>query len=255
MVIDDTSRAPATRAQALAARLEAEITERRLQAGDPFGTIEGWRASSGYARATVSEALRLLVDRGVIDVKPGRGGGVFVARTGPVVRLRHTLISVHGEATTLADAIAVREALEPVIVLDAARSRTAAQVRRLRTQLGRCERALDDHDAFIRAVWGLHEQIAAVTPNELLRAIYLSMMHIIDEGTEGARSADEAFEQVADDRGELEARSDDRAGRRDARAYREHRLAVHRELIDAIEAGDLERASRAAAAHAGEAAS
>ena len=30
------------------------------------------------ARASVSEALRLLVDRGVVDVRPGRGGGVFV---------------------------------------------------------------------------------------------------------------------------------------------------------------------------------
>lgn len=248
MVIDDVStRTPATRAQALAARLEAEIAERGLQAGDPFGTIEGWRVSSGYARATVSEALRLLVDRGVIDVKPGRGGGVFVARTGPVVRLRHTLISVHGEATTLADAIAVREALEPQLVLDAARSRTSAQVRRLRAQLGRCERALGDHDAFIREVWALHEQIAALTPNELLRAIYLSMMHIIDEGTERARSADEA-PGGAGDAGSAPETGDA------ARIYREHRLAVHRELVDAIESGDLERASRAAAAHAGEAA-
>ncbi len=246
MVIDDAAtRAPATRAQALAARLEAEIAERGLQPGDAFGTIEGWRASSGYARATVSEALRLLVDRGVVDVKPGRGGGVFVARTGPVVRLRHTLISVHGEATTVADAIAVREALEPLLVLDAARSRTAAQVRRLRTRLAALERALDDHDGFIRAVWGLHEQIAALSPNELLRAIYLSMMHIIDEGTERARSADELADAAV-------STAEPAA---EARAYREHRLAVHRELVDAIEAGDLAWASRAAAAHAGEAAS
>ncbi len=229
--------APVTRAQTLAARMESEIVERGLQPGDPFGTIEGWRARSGFARATVSEALRLLVDRGVIDVKPGRGGGVFIARTGPVVRLRHTLISVHGEATTVADAIAVREALEPLLVLDAARSRTAAQVRRLRTRLAALQRALDDHDGFIRAVWGLHEQIAAITPNELLRAIYLSMMHIIDDGTESARSADDAPGESA------------------PRAYREHRFEVHRELVDAIEAGDLERASRAAAAHSGEAAS
>ena len=38
-----------------------------------------------------------------------------------------------------------------------------------------------------------------------------------------------------------------------AEDYRQHRLAVHRELVDAIEAGDLERASRAVTAHAEEA--
>lgn len=225
--------APATRAQSLAATIERTIAAQGLQAGDPIGTIESWRASSGFARASVSEALRLLVDRGVVEIRPGRGGGVFVARTGPVVRLRHTLLSVHGEATTLADAIAIREALEPLLVLDAARSRTAAQVRRLRSQLGRLERALDDHDAFVRAVWALHEQIAAITPNEMLRAMYLAMMQVIGEHAERAESDAEAADQ--------------------AEGYRMHRLAVHRELVDAIDAGDLERASRAVIAHAAEA--
>ena len=225
--------APATRAQSLAATIERTIADEGLRAGDALGTIESWRASSGFARASVSEALRLLVDRGVVEIRPGRGGGVFVARTGPVVRLRHTLISVHGEATTLADAIAIRESLERLLVLDAARSRTTAEVRRLRTQLARLERALDEHDAFVRAVWALHEQIAAITPNEMLRAIYLTMMQVIGEHAEIAVSDAERPDQ--------------------AEGYRAHRLAVHRELVDAIDAGDLERASRAVIAHAEEA--
>ncbi len=224
--------APATRAQALAAAIEQSITDDRLGAGDPLGTIEQWRARSGFARATVSEAIRLLVDRGLAEIRPGRGGGVFVARTGPVVRLRHTLLSVHGEATTLADAIAIREALEPLVVLDAARSRTAAQARALRTQLGRVEAALDDHDAFIRSIWTLHEQIAAITPNEMLRAMYLAMMHVIGEHADRAVSDAARVEQ--------------------AEGYRAHRLAVHRELVDAIDAGDVARASTAVAAHAAE---
>lgn len=225
--------APTTRAQSLAATIERTIVEQKLQAGDPIGTIESWRARSGFARASVSEALRLLVDRGVVEVRPGRGGGVFVARTGPVVRLRHTLISVHGEATTLADAIAIRESLEPLLVADAARSRTAAQVRQLRRQLARLEAALGEHDAFVRAVWALHEQIAALTPNELLRAIYLTMMQVIGEHADRAVSDAERPDEAV--------------------SYREHRLAVHRELVDAIDAGDLERASRAVIAHAEEA--
>jgi DNA-binding FadR family transcriptional regulator len=225
--------APATRAQALAATIERTITEQGLQPGDTLGTIDSWRESSGFARASVSEALRLLVDRGLVEIRPGRGGGVFVARTGPVVRLRHTLISVHGEATTLADAIAIREALEPLLVLDAARSRTAAHAKTLRSTLARLESSLDDHDAFVRAIWALHERIAAITPNEMLRAIYLTMMHIISDQAEVAVS---------------DARDGD-----SAENYRAHRLEVHRELVDAIDAGDLERASRALAAHADEA--
>lgn len=222
--------APVTRAQSLAATIERSISTERLTAGDPLGTIEQWRERSGFARATVSEAVRLLVDRGMVEIRPGRGGGVFVAGTGPVVRLRHTLLSVHGEATTLADAIAIREALEPLVVLDATRSRTAAQARALRSQLGRLEAALDDHDAFLRAVWVLHEHIAAATPNEMLRAMYLAMMQVIGEHADRAVSDAELPDE--------------------AEGYRAHRLAVHRELVAAIDAGDVERASRAVTAHA-----
>ena len=219
--------APATRAQALAERMERQIADRRLTEGDAFGTIESWRESSGYARATVSEAVRLLVDRGVVRIRPGRGGGVFVARTGPVVRLRHTLLSVHGEATTLADAIAIREALEPLLVADAARSRSAADLRRLRAGLDELAGTLDDHDEFVRSNWRLHEAIAGISPNEMLHAIYLAMMQVIEEHAHRASS-------------------DSGAG---SAEYRRHRLAVHRELVDAIESRDLERARIAVEAH------
>lgn len=225
--------APATRAQSLAATIERHIVDARLAPGDPVGTIDEWRARSGFARATVSEALRLLVDRGQIEIRPGRGGGVFVARTGPVVRLRHTLLSVHGEATTLADAIAIRETLEPLLIMDATRARTAAHVRALRKGVAAIEAAIDDHDAFIREIWHLHELIAAITPNAMLRAMYLAMLQLIDEHAERATATDQGD---------------------DSSAYRAHRLAVHRELVDAIESRDPERASRAIAAHSAEAA-
>ncbi len=230
-----TTGAPATRAQALAATLEQDIAAGGLRAGQHAGTIEGWRARSGFGRATVSEAVRLLVDRGVVEVRPGRGGGVFVAGTGPVVRLRHTLLQVHGEATTLADALAVREALEPLVVTDAARSRTAAQVRGLRRSLRQVAGAAGaegDHDAFVRAVWALHEGIGALTPNGLLRAIYLATLQVVQEHAERATS--EETDPAA------------------AAGYRAERLDVHRELVDSIADGDPAAVARALARHRGE---
>jgi hypothetical protein len=63
--------------------------------------------------------VRLLSDRGSVEIRPGCGG-LFVANPNPVVRLWHTLLTVRQEASTVADAIAVREALEPVITADEA---------------------------------------------------------------------------------------------------------------------------------------
>ena len=222
-----TSFATTTRAQTLASIIEKTIADQGLRSGDPLGTIESWRVESRFARTTVSEAIRLLVDRGVAEIRPGRGGGVFVARTGPVVRLRHTLLSVHGEATTLADAIAIREALEPLIVKDAARHRTSADVATLRSALEFLSETLHDHDRFIRSVWSLHEAIARITPNEMLRAMYLAVLHVISERAGHATSDAEHGEN-----------------------YRVRRIVVHGNLVDAIESGDLELASLAILEHA-----
>ncbi|MEV7391540.1 MULTISPECIES: GntR family transcriptional regulator [unclassified Streptomyces] len=88
-----TSWSPRTRADAPATGIEERIQAGRLTPGDLFGTMDSLRAESGFARSTVSEAVRPLSDRGILEVRPGRGGGLFVAASNPVVRLRHMLRS------------------------------------------------------------------------------------------------------------------------------------------------------------------
>src|SRR3954452_582110 len=112
---------PRTRAEQLAALIEDRIRSRGLTAGAPMGTIEEIRLESGLARATVSEAIRLLRDRGVLAIRPGRGGGLFVADQGPVVRMRHTLLSVREGPYAVADAVELRNDLEELIDIGAAR--------------------------------------------------------------------------------------------------------------------------------------
>jgi DNA-binding FadR family transcriptional regulator len=214
-----------SRADLLAARLDARIRGDALPAGAPIGTLEELREETGFARATVSEAVRLLRDRGVVEIRPGRGGGLFVADPGPVVRLRHTLLSVREEPTAVADAIELRDHLEVLVDVGAARCRTAADVRDLRTALTRMERAAG-WDAYLQATWALHARIAEACPNAMARAVYT--------GTLGHLSSSSA--QHADDTAATAA-------------YRRARHLVHVELVDAIAAGDEQRVRAAVAAH------
>ncbi|MEW9552227.1 FadR/GntR family transcriptional regulator [Nonomuraea sp. NPDC050783] len=217
-----------TRAEQLAAALDERIRARRLAPGDPVGTLESLRAETGLAYATVSEAVRLLRDRGVLEIRPGRGGGLFVADRGPVVRLRHTLLSVAEEPGTVADAIELRDHLEALIDVGAARHRTADDVTDLRRLLGEL-RAAPDWDAFMRANWALHERIAAISPNAMARAVYT--------GTLGHLGA--ASPHLSDDGGTGDGTA--------AAGYRAGRYQVHADLVEAIAAGD-EAAVRAAVA-------
>ena len=113
-----------------------------------------------------------MIDRGAVEIRPGRGGGIFVAATNPVVRLRHTLLTVHGEPSTVAEAIAIREALEPLVDTDAARHRTKDDIADLKRLLKTLTSAVGDTDAFMRANWQLHERIAQITSNLMLTAVY-----------------------------------------------------------------------------------
>jgi len=210
-----------TRAEQLATVLEERI--RALGPGEPVGTIEQIRRESGLARATVSEAIRLLRDRGVLVIKPGRGGGLFAAEVGPVVRMRRTLLGVRENPSSVADAVELRNHLEELIDVGAARCRAADDIPRLRVRLDAMA-AAPTWEEFIRENWALHEQIATLCPNTMARAVYL--------GTLGHLSTTEP-----------------RLRDTDAEAYRARRLQIHVELVDAIASGDVTAVRAAVARH------
>ena len=220
---------PPARAQQLATEIEQLIARRGLQSGDRIATMDELREQSGYGRSTIGETARLLSERGTVEVRPGRGGGLFVAAISPVVRLRRTLLTVTQGGSTVADAIAVREALEELIALDAGRYHTAEDIADLRRCMSAMEAHGDDLTAFLAANWSLHERIAAVTPNELARGVYVGTIRCVAELA-------------------VHAETDEKE---DAAGYLASRVAVHAELVDAILARDLDRTRAAVEAHRG----
>lgn len=217
---------PQSRGEQLADRIRTTIRQQQMSEGDFFGTLESIRADTGLARTTVSEAVKLLRDRGVLIVKPGRHGGLFVAKTTPLVRLRHTLMSVDGDeasAAGAADAIELRDSLEDLIAAKAVQHRTAADVSDLNHILDDM-RAADDWDDFMHNNWRLHRRIAQICPNAMARAVYESTLGFLTGST---------------------ARRDDQVDD----AYWAGRLHVHEDLVAAIATGDEQQAAQAVAAH------
>lgn len=217
---------PRTRAESLAANMEEQMLREGMAPGDWVGTLDEIRAQTGLARATVSEAVRLLRDRGILEIRPGRGGGLFVAEPNPVVRLRHTLLTVRDAPATVLDAVALREALEELISRDAARYRTQSDIADLTRLLLALQRSLKTPEAFMRANWALHERIADITPNVMASAVY--------KGTLGYLSSSSmAF--TTDDPG---------ADRHWRRRYR-----IHENLVRAITDGDDKAVTAAVRRH------
>lgn len=219
---DFALRRPQSRAEQLAQAIQESLSG--MSPGDYYGTLEGIREKSGTARTTVSEAVKLLRDRGVLEIRPGRGGGLFVAHTTPVVRLRHTLMSVDEDPELVADAIELRETLEGLVASKAARHRTAHDLEDLEECLDGM-RGADTWADFMQANWTLHRRIARICPNRMARAVYESTLGSLSSGR--ASSDDEVDE-----------------------SYRAARLHVHEMLVEAIAAGDENSVAEAVAAHA-----
>ncbi|RFA18831.1 FadR/GntR family transcriptional regulator [Subtercola boreus] len=220
-----------TRANVLAGRIEQQILDREFKPGELIGTIDSLRARSGFARSTVAEAIRLLADRGLAEIRPGRGGGLFATAAGPMVKIRHTLLAVTDAPASVAEAVAVREALEVLIDTDAAENRTAADISDMTKLLGKLTAAAAKGTTpFLLANWDLHERIALISPNQTASALYLSMTRFVREHAVAA-THDDAPESAVE--------------------WLNVRVDTHTELVDAIVAGDVTRTRRAVAAHAG----
>ena len=197
--------------------------------GTRLGTKEELRQRCGVSVGTFNEALRLLQTREVVTVRPGPGGGLFVADRTPVVRLGNSLLALDAGQATVADAIRIRDALDPLLIEDALWHASPADLAVLRGQLEAMAGALASQDpiAFVHANWQLHAQIAAISPNQMLRSLYSALLDLIERHTLSVLPAEDT----------------------PLPGYLEERYRLHADLVAALERRDAAEAGRLIATH------
>jgi DNA-binding FadR family transcriptional regulator len=211
------------RAEAVARDVEAQVLGGGLAPGARLGTKDDLRQRFGVAVATVNEAVRLLEMRGLIEARPGPGGGVFVANSSVRVALKRNGLQATWGAARFTDCLAVRNGLEDILCRDAATHRTHEDVAALREVLdGMAASAAIDPEAYFERNWALHRRIARVCRNAPLHSIYLTLLDFLEDGLRPG------------DLREFDPETD---------------VAIHRELVDAIEQGPGARVDAAVAAH------
>jgi DNA-binding FadR family transcriptional regulator len=210
------------RAEAVARDLEAEILG-GLAPGERLGTKEDLRQRYGVAVATVNEAVRLLEMRGLIEARPGPGGGVFAAESSVRVALKRSRPEAAWGNARYEDCLAVRNGLEPLVCRDAARHRRPEDLRELERIVADMERHASDPAALMALNWAFHRRVAKMCRNAPLHSIYLTLIDFLEDGLRTARPR--AFEHGDD-------------------------VATHRELVAAIGEGPGPRLEAAIERHA-----
>jgi DNA-binding GntR family transcriptional regulator len=126
-------------------------------------------------------------------------------------------------------AMRIRDALDPLMVENALDYATSGDVADLRDQIALMAVALTTKDPvdFVRENWALHARIAAISPNVMLRGLYLSMLDLIESHTLSVVPAPQ----------------------HSLAAYMAQRHQLHADLIEAIAAGDRTLSQRLIGEH------
>ena len=214
-----------SKAEQLAAHLQEQIDDQDFTVGEHIGTKSELLERFSVAAGTLNEALRLLQSRGYIEVKPGPKGGAFVADYSKRVRLRHALIDTVGDPAELSNAIKVRDELEVLVAVEAARHCTAQDAERIIAAEEAIRNAQDGQN-HLKLIWNLHREIAITGRNTILTRVYNGLLDTIEQATFSVEMSSTV-----------------------PRGVNKETLDVHHDLVKAVISNDIEAAVQAARQH------
>ncbi len=168
----------------LADQLRNEIVRARLRVGVNLPNEIELMEKTGYSRATVREALRLLEAEGLIATRRGPHGGVRVSRPDIAQSTRSIAVLLALSDAKLRDLFVFRQHLEPETARLAASAATPEQIEGLL-------RATEQQSEPINQLVSFHALIAEACGNEFYRVMVkiileIAAWHTAEEGLDAA---------------------------------------------------------------------
>ena len=146
-----------------------EAVERAgLRTGDRLPNESELAAQLGISKPTLRQALRVLELSGLVDVRRGKTGGIFVATDlVPAVAL---FSAVKLEERSAIDVLHGRRVLERAVVHEATRRATAADFAAIERTIDLLERHLGERPSVMRADAMFHRALVRSCHNETIQA-------------------------------------------------------------------------------------
>lgn len=156
--------------------LEARITTRHLEPGARIGLKAELQEEFDVSGPTLDQALALLENDGLIHLRRGPKGGVFVSRSEPVLRLGSKKLWAR-DALSLGENIELREALTSLLGVSAARCAHHAQdkLEELAAVADELENAEISFETQL-LIWRGHRILLELSDNTALRVVYVNLL-------------------------------------------------------------------------------
>lgn len=166
----------------VAGQIEKRILDGELHSGDRLPTERELAEQFQVSRTAVREAMKMLTQKGLVDMRPGRGTIVI---DGAHKAMQHSIDLVMklklGEVGGSDRLVEVREILEVEIAGLAAARATDKEIAAMHAAVKVMDESLDDADAYIVADNNFHAALAEATQNTLILILVNSIVHLLSE--------------------------------------------------------------------------
>src|SRR5579859_2822002 len=134
----------------VAVQIESRILRGELRSGDRLPTERELAEQFHVSRTAVREAMKSLAQKGLVDMKPGRGTLVIDGTSQAMKHSLNLMLKV-GDSGLTENLVEVRSILEPEIAALAALRATEEHILALHDAVAIMDASLQDADAYIEA--------------------------------------------------------------------------------------------------------
>jgi GntR family transcriptional regulator, transcriptional repressor for pyruvate dehydrogenase complex len=161
--------------------IQTRILGHDTDPGDRLPTEKQLTADLAVSRSVVREALRLLEAMGMVKVKKGRGGGIFVSH-GFHEPWRNSLMAlIKNGRVTFDEVFEARLEIEPSVAVMACRRASKQDLAELRSLIADSREHFDDAKRLRANNLGFHERLAEAGGNPILAMMAKSNLEILEE--------------------------------------------------------------------------
>ena len=119
-------------ADSIISQIRDAILSGELKPGDKIAAEKDLVEEFGVSKASVRESLRVLEAMGLVQIRKGVSGGIFVAEVDMRTTIHGILNFLHFQTVSTRDITMVRSLIEPTIAQIAAQARTDDDIQKLR---------------------------------------------------------------------------------------------------------------------------
>jgi len=162
-------------------QIQEAIFDGRLETGQTLPAERELKTMFNISRGTLREALRVLEQKGLIEIKLGVGGGSIVKAVDTEQVSESLGLLIRSQKVSLNHLAQFREDVEGIIAAHAAQWHGQEDIKKLKQLLAKAlqcvERGRSRRNAFIDIDKQIHMAIAEITGNP----IYISVLHSIHD--------------------------------------------------------------------------